>query len=219
MPFGFYRERQAVVVGHLPHPGVLDLVGHRADRAVDGIDRDQADRDVLRSVLRRWHIALPGRNREFHDQFGSVVEMTEDEIGIDDLDIRRRRDHAGGHGVRALHAQFQMARPLGMGPEDDRLHVQDEIDDVLAHPGDRRELVQHSFDANGGDRGEPGSEESSTRRSAFPSVSPKPRSRGSMTSVALRDGSAPGRTSTAEGLIKCSEPNLKSLMRMVSPDW
>ena len=48
----------------------------------------------------------------------------------------------------------------------------------------------------------PCSEESSTRRTAFPSVIPKPRSSGSATTVATRLGSLPGSTSSFSGLIR-----------------
>ena len=51
----------------------------------------------------------------------------------------------------------------------------------------------------------PWSEDSSTRRSALPSVRPKPRSSGSATSVAWRWGSLPGRTSSCVGLISSDQ--------------
>ena len=47
----------------------------------------------------------------------------------------------------------------------------------------------------------PCSEDSSTRRSALPSVTPKPRSSGSATIVASRSGRCPGSTSSLGGLI------------------
>ena len=47
----------------------------------------------------------------------------------------------------------------------------------------------------------PCSEDSSTRRSALPSVTPKPRSSGSATAVAWLFGSSPGVTSSFCGLI------------------
>ena len=47
----------------------------------------------------------------------------------------------------------------------------------------------------------PWSDDSRTRRSALPSVMPKPRSSGSATIVALAVGSAPGSTSSWFGLM------------------
>ena len=47
----------------------------------------------------------------------------------------------------------------------------------------------------------PCSDDSRMRRIALPSVMPKPRSSGSATMVATRDGSAPGSTSSFSGLI------------------
>ena len=48
----------------------------------------------------------------------------------------------------------------------------------------------------------PCSDESRIRRMAFPRVMPNPRSSGSATTVATRDGSAPGSTSNFSGLIR-----------------
>ena len=48
----------------------------------------------------------------------------------------------------------------------------------------------------------PCSDDSRMRRIALPSVMPKPRSSGSATMVAMRDGSAPGSTSSFSGLIR-----------------
>src|SRR6185437_3609550 len=51
----------------------------------------------------------------------------------------------------------------------------------------------------------PCSEESRMRRSALPSVRPKPRSSGSATTVAMRDGSCPGSTLSLFGLIRACQ--------------
>ena len=51
----------------------------------------------------------------------------------------------------------------------------------------------------------PCSDDISTRRSALPSVSPKPRSSGSATTVATRDASAPERMSSCCGLMSSAQ--------------
>ena len=44
-------------------------------------------------------------------------------------------------------------RPSACMPERDLLDVEDDVGHVLAHAGDRRELVQHAVDLHRGDRG------------------------------------------------------------------
>jgi hypothetical protein len=71
----------------------------------------------------------------------------------------------------------------------DFLDVQHDVGDVFAHAGNRRELVQHAVDLTAVTAA-PCSDDSRTRRSALPSVRPKPRSSGSATRVASGGGSA-----------------------------
>jgi hypothetical protein len=85
-------------------------------------------------------------------------------------------------------SQHHALGALALHADGDLLDVQHDVGDVLAHARDRRELVQHAVDLHGGDAA-PCSDDSSTRRSALPSVRPKPRSSGSATTVALRFGS------------------------------
>ena len=82
----------------------------------------------------------------------------------------------------------------------ERLDVEHDVGDVLAHARHRRELVQHAVDL---DRviAAPCSEDSSMRRRALPRVMPKPRSSGSATTSRAR-GSSPGSTSSRFGLIR-----------------
>ena len=55
---GLDRHGQLVVVEDLALAGVLDLVGDLLDRAVEAVDRDQADRRVLGPVALGRHVAL-----------------------------------------------------------------------------------------------------------------------------------------------------------------
>ena len=73
----------------------------------------------------------------------------------------------------------------------DVLDVEHDVGDVFAHARDRGELVQHAVDVDECTAA-PCSDDSSTRRSALPSVRPKPRSSGSATRVAKRLGVVPG---------------------------
>ena len=60
---------------------------------------------------------------------------------------------AGGDDRRALDLQMHALAALAMQAERERLEVEDDVGDILAHAGDRRELVQHAVDLNRRDRG------------------------------------------------------------------
>ena len=91
---GLDGQRELVVVKLLPDAGVLDLVGDLADRAVQRVDRDQADRGVGRAVAGGRDIALTDVGGQLHVERRAVVEVTDDEVGVGDLDV------AGGGDLR-----------------------------------------------------------------------------------------------------------------------
>jgi hypothetical protein len=55
------------------------------------------------------------------------------------------------HGPLGL--QLHALGRVAVHPQAQRLQVQDDVGHVLAHAGDRRELVQHALDLDRGDRG------------------------------------------------------------------
>ena len=139
-------EGQLVVVGDLADAGVFDFIGHLAHRREHGVDRDQADRRFFRAVERGRAVALAGIDRHFHVQLRALVERAEDEIRVHDFDIGARLDHAGGDFHRAFGVQAHFLRPLDMHAHGDRLDVQDDVGDVLAHAFDGGEFMQHAVD-------------------------------------------------------------------------
>ncbi len=154
-------------------------VVHLRDRREDRVDRNRADRHLLGLVLLGGAVALAGADRDFHLDVGLAVRRHDPVVRIQHVDRRVfGREVAGRDHARAGLANAQRARPRGVHPEAHFLEVQDDVGDVLDDAGDRRELVQHAVDAQRRDRGAL-SDDSSTRRSALPSVTPKPRSSGS----------------------------------------
>jgi hypothetical protein len=74
------------------------------------------------------------------------------QVGAVDLDAGGRRDVGAVTGAGALLAQVHDDRLVALGGDDELLEVEDEVGDVLLHPGNGRELVQHAVDADRRDR-------------------------------------------------------------------
>ena len=187
---GLDGQRQLVVIELLPDAGVLDLVGDLAHRAVQRVDRDEADRRVGRAVGDRRHIAFADVDGQLHVERRAFVEVADDEVGVGDLDVAGGRDHARGDFGRAGGAEVKPLGPLAFHLERDLLDVEHHVGDVLADAGEAENscstpsiLIEVTA--------APWSEDRSTRRSELPSVIPKPRSSGSATNTARRRLSPP----------------------------
>ena len=150
---GLDGQRQLVVVELLADAGVLDLVGDLADRRVERVDRDQADRRIGRTVRGGGDIALTDVGGQLHVERRALVEVADHQIGVHHLDVAGGGDVAGGDFGRAGGGELEALRPLALHPQRDLLHVEDDVGHVLAHAGERRELVQHVLDLDRGDGG------------------------------------------------------------------
>src|SRR3984893_8791577 len=149
---GFHLHGKLVVIEDLPFPRILDPVAYFLDRRVETIDRDQADRRVFRPVAVGHDIALAGVDREFHADFGTFVESTNDKLRIEDRNIAGRADVGGGDLAGTLLFQNYALRAIARHAEGDALDVDYDVGHVLAHAGDRRELVQDTVDMDRGNR-------------------------------------------------------------------
>ena len=69
-------------------------------------------------------------------------------------------------------ASFSMHVVAVVQLQHDALQVEQDVDDVFLHAVERRVLVQHAGDLDFGRARSPGIDDSSTRRSALPSVWP-----------------------------------------------
>ncbi len=117
---------------------------------IEAVDRDQADRRVLGAVALGRDVALAGVDRELHADLGALVEGADHVVGVEDLDVADASDVAGRDDAGAGLAQRHALRALALHLDGDFLDVEDDVGHVLAHAGDRRELVQHAVDLHGG---------------------------------------------------------------------
>ena len=70
-----------------------------------------------------------------------------------DLDAGGRRDVGGRDLTRSLLAQVHDDGLVAVGTHHEFLEVQDDVGDVLLHPFDGGELVEHAVDTEAGNRG------------------------------------------------------------------
>jgi hypothetical protein len=104
-------------------------------------------------VLHRGDVAAAALDGQLDLEPALAVQRGDVQVRGVHLDAGGRRDVGGGHGAGALLAQVHDDRLVGLGGDDQLLEVQDEVGDVLLHPGDRGELVQDPVDPDAGDSG------------------------------------------------------------------
>ena len=148
---GFDRQVELVIIQLLTDARIVDLVGDLANRRIERVNRDQADRCVSRTVGDSGDIALAGVSRDFHVERRAIVEVANHEIRVHHLDVASDSDvaclHSGRAGSRELHA----LRAFAFHPQRNLLDVEDDVGDVFTHAGERAEFVQHILDLDRGD--------------------------------------------------------------------
>ncbi len=150
---GFDRQVEPVEIELLPDAGILDLISDLANRRIQRIDRDQADRRVGRTVGGRGDVARTDVAGQLHIERRAFIEVTDDEILVHDLDIAGHRNIAGLHFGRAGRGKLQPLGAFAFHLERDLLDVEDDVGDIFAHAGQRREFVQDILDLDRGDSG------------------------------------------------------------------
>ena len=103
---------EVVVVGRLLDAGGLDVEAHAAHRAEDRVDRDHADRAGLGLALARG-VATTLLDGQVDREAGLAVERGDVEVLVEDLDVGRALDVAGGDGGRAADVEAQVDRLVG----------------------------------------------------------------------------------------------------------
>src|SRR5215207_3080739 len=150
---GLDLERELVEVGPLADSGGVDRVGGAANRREDRVDRDNADRLVVRLVLVRRGVAPASTDGQVHLELGLLLERRDRSLGVEDLHARGQVDVLGLDLARAGGDQWGLDLiGIGVHPDDDILQVEDQVGDVLLQPRNCRELVGHALDADAGDR-------------------------------------------------------------------
>src|SRR5690242_17170158 len=149
---GLDVDDQPVEVGPLLDTGRLHLVGDPQHRRVDRVDGDPADLLPGLLVLGGRHVTAAALDRQFHLQLALAVERGDVQVGVVHLDARGRRDVGGRDLTWSLLAQVHDDRLVLLGGDDEFLEVQDDVGDVLGHPGHGGELVQDALDPDAGHR-------------------------------------------------------------------
>ena len=149
---GLDLEGELVVVRGLLDTGGLDRERHPAHRREDRVDRDDADgRRALVALGREVTAAL--LDGEVEGEAALRVHRRDVQLGVEDLDVGRGLDVAGGDVARAARVEAQRDRLLGRALQHEVLEVQDEVGDVFLHARDHVELVERLVEAHLRDRG------------------------------------------------------------------
>src|SRR6187397_2572679 len=138
-------EDELVVVRAQTDARGLDLVGDPANGREDRVDRDDADRGLGPAVQLGRDVAAATPDGERDLQLALVRDMR-------DLELRESLDVGGRDDAGALLGDVHL--DLGrraVQADDEALEVEDAVGDVLAHAGERRELVGDALDLHGGD--------------------------------------------------------------------
>ena len=98
------------------------------------------------------HVAAAALDDELDLELALVVEGGDVHLGVVHRHAGRRDDVTRGDLTGALLAQVHGDRLVLLRGHDETLEVQDDVGDVFLDAGDGGELVQHTVDANAGDR-------------------------------------------------------------------
>ena len=143
---------QAIIVRQLTNTGLVNPEVDAPNWAEDRIHRQHADRHT--PTILRGEITAPSLHRELEVQSRVLrVDREEVEIGIQDLDLRRRDDVSRRILSCPIDAQRHVLRAFPHHGEPDLLQLEDNLDDVLTHPRHCRELVGNVRDPYCSDRG------------------------------------------------------------------
>jgi hypothetical protein len=148
-------EHQLVVVGVLADAGVFDGVLDAGDRAVDRVDRDDADGGVGALVFLPGGETAADADFKFALELGLAVKRADDLVLVDDLVVIVFLDVAGGDDAFLVGADGEQARLLAFAvvAEAHLLQVEHDLDDIFEDAGDGAELVLNAADLHGGDGG------------------------------------------------------------------
>src|SRR5438552_4744418 len=147
-------EHERVVIGALTDAGGLDRIRDAADRREDRVDRDDADRVLRPAVELRRVVAAAASDRQRQLQAAAIGEVRDLELRVEDLELRRRLDVAGGDDAGALLRDVHLdLGGVAVEARNEVLQVEDDVGDVLPDAGKRRELVRGALDLDRGDRG------------------------------------------------------------------
>ena len=111
-------QDQLVVVGPLADAGVLDVVLDAVDRAEAGVDRDDADLEVVGVAFGGGPVAAAVLDGHLEVERHVVGQRAEDVLGIDDLDRLVVEDVGGRDDAAAVAVDPDRPRVLGVVLDD-----------------------------------------------------------------------------------------------------
>ena len=149
----FDVNHQFVQIGALFNTGTLHRVADALDRRKGGVEHDAADRLgrlIAVAAHGAGHVATTLFNLDLHIKLATLREVGNDVLGVDDFDVVRGLDVAGGNSAFAIFAQAQGHFFTVVQLEDNALEVEQDVDYVFLHAVNRGVLMQ---DASDGDLG------------------------------------------------------------------
>ncbi len=144
-------ERQFVVIGTVANARVFDFVRHFLDRREQCIHRDEADRRIARTVLRRRYVAFAYFHDQFHVDARAFIQRADHKVLVQHFHIRIGLYHASGDFTRFRRLQHHAFTIRAVGFQFQVLDIEDDVHHVLTHARDGREFVLHAFDFDAGD--------------------------------------------------------------------
>jgi hypothetical protein len=96
-------------------------------------------------MLRRRNVAPPILHRQFHHERNGIRHRRDDEITIEDLDLRIGQDVGPGNDSRFAAFDPQRAGVRAVILDDQRLDVENDIGHVFDDPWNRRKLVLNAL--------------------------------------------------------------------------
>ena len=118
----------------------------RTGEKIESIGND-ADRRLRPAVELGRDVAAAAADRERHLELALVGDVRDLELRVQDLEVGRRLDVGGRDDAGALLGDVHLDLGRRAVEEDDEvLEVEDDVGDVLADAGERRELVGDALD-------------------------------------------------------------------------
>src|SRR5204863_829387 len=122
-------------------------------RRVNRVDRDVAERQIGVGIAVRDGVAAAALETRLELERAFLRQRRDVRGRVEDLNVRIFFEVGGGDDARSLLLEVERLRTGSVKLERNLLEVEDDVGHVLDHALQRGKLVQHAFDAHGGDGG------------------------------------------------------------------
>ena len=120
---------------------------------MDRVHGNEAQAEIGVEVLVGGDVAAAALQAHFHVELAAFRDGGDVDALVENLDVAIGFNHAGGHDAGLVGAQVERLGAVAGELEGNLLEVQDDVGGVFDDSGDGLELVEHAFDADGGDGG------------------------------------------------------------------